>query len=102
MDYKNAEILLNENLSITGNYSQLKSFPFFIKHLVIVPKNEEFKNQLRVYEECTLNGYDNKEALIKMDYIHHDLDILIIGEYSGFTPTKLLRDYLEELINNES
>lgn len=97
MTYEEAEKVRDKNISLTGNYSQLKEVPFYIRFLVIGPKDKKMEELMDVLMESTTNNFDNKMPLFALGWLSKDLDVFIVFDDMGIFSRLLLSDYLNRL-----
>lgn len=100
MNYTEAEKMKNDNLHIIGEFSKLKGFPYYIRWLIIVPSNVEFKERMAIFTLAIENGYNNKKAIEDLGYADKDLAIMIMGYFNGIYQEFSLLEYLKRIHSN--
>jgi len=106
MTYQEAKQQVSENLHLTGVFSPLKKYPFYIKYLLIIPKGLDWSERTKILLACFENNYNNETALIENGLINEDLEVVVFGSTSlnlnygtsmtNYTP---LEEYLSDLSN---
>ena len=97
MTLKESQLLVSQSLSLTQPPSRITDIPFHKRYLVIVPKNVDFETRMKVFKECSINGWDNESALITTGYINEDLDVYMLLQDGGYMFERHLLSYIDEL-----
>lgn len=99
MNYKEAQQKVKEHFGLTGTYSKISSFPFYIKWLLIVPKDADFETMVKVLKSTLENNHDNEKGLLINGVLNKELEVYIIGDDGRFQSEISLEDYLYKSAN---